>query len=112
MDADLTAFSERDMDRLRRADGRPGAEALTGAPVVACHLDQPDTAATLGEYHLAIRLALALGILPGHAMTPRATWPRPYTSLDALLAARVEKVPHAHPLHRVPRFGRTRPKRG
>ncbi|MFI8194652.1 DUF6283 family protein [Streptomyces sp. NPDC085946] len=101
-DADLTAFSEQDMDMLRRADGRPGAEAPVGAPVVACHLDQPGTAhayrwcagwlATVGEYHLAIRLALAFDILPGHAVTPRANWPGLYASLDALLATRAEQL--------------------
>ncbi|MFI8169919.1 DUF6283 family protein [Streptomyces sp. NPDC085931] len=101
-DADLTAFSEQDMDMLRRADGGPGAEAPVGAPVVACHLDQPGTAhayrwcagwlATVGEYHLAIRLALAFDILPGHAVKPRSNWPRLYASLDALLAARAEQL--------------------
>ncbi|MER5297772.1 hypothetical protein ABT382_38175 [Streptomyces pharetrae] len=38
--------------------------------------------ATAGEYHLAIRLALAFDILPGHALT-RANWPRLHASLDA-----------------------------
>ncbi|WP_282704021.1 DUF6283 family protein [Streptomyces sp. CC219B] len=97
-DADLTAFSEQDMDMLRRADGGPGAEAPLDAPVVGCHLDQPDTAhafrwcagwlATVGEYHLAIRLAIAFEALPGDAVTPRANWPRLYASLEALLAGR------------------------
>jgi hypothetical protein len=70
--------------------------------VVACHLDQPGTAhayrwcagwlATVGGYHLAIRLALAFDILPGHAVKPRSNWPRLYASLDALLAARAEQL--------------------
>ncbi len=78
-DADLTAFSEQDMDMLRRANGGPGAETPLDAPVAGCHLDQPDTAhpfrwcagwlATVGENHLAIRLAIAFEALPGHAVT-------------------------------------------
>lgn len=70
--------------------------------MVACHLDQPGTPhayrwcagwlATVGEYHLAIRLALAFDILAGHAVKPRSNWPRLYASLDALLAARAEQL--------------------
>ncbi|MFE9601496.1 DUF6283 family protein [Streptomyces hokutonensis] len=100
-DADLTAFSDQDMDMLRRADCRPGEEAPLEASVVACHLDQPDSAhpfrwcagwlAVVGEHHLAIRLAIAFEALPGHAVTPRANWPRLYASLEALLAARAEQ---------------------
>ncbi|MEV1082578.1 DUF6283 family protein [Streptomyces sp. NPDC050211] len=101
-DADLTAFSEQDMDMLRRANGGPGAETPLDAPVVGCHLDQPDTAhpfrwcagwlATVGENHLAIRLAIAFEALPGHAVTPRANWPRLYASLEALLEARTGQL--------------------
>ncbi|MEU9455040.1 DUF6283 family protein [Streptomyces sp. NPDC048277] len=82
VDADLTAFSEQDMDMLRRANGGPGAEASLDAPLVGCHLDQPDTAhpfrwcagwlAVAGAHHLAIRLAIAFEALPGEAVSPRA----------------------------------------
>ncbi|MFC8208883.1 DUF6283 family protein [[Kitasatospora] papulosa] len=101
-DADLTAFSDEDMDMLRRADGRPGAEAAVDAPVVACHLDQPDTThafrwcagwlAAVGADHLAIRLAIAFEALPDHSVAPRAHWPRLYASLDALLEARAAQL--------------------
>jgi Family of unknown function (DUF6283) len=104
-DADLTAFSEQDMDMLRRANGTPGAEAPIDAPAVACHLDQPDTShayrwcagwlAVVGQDHLAIRLAVALQALPGHAVTPRPGWPRLYASLDALLEARQTQLERA-----------------
>lgn len=71
---------------LRRANGGPGAEAPLDAPLVGCHLDLPDTAhpfrwcagwlATVGEYHLAIRLAVAFEALPGAAAN--GGLPRPY----------------------------------
>lgn len=87
---------------LRRADGRPGAEAAVDAPVVACHLDQPDTAhplrwcagwlAVVGQDHLAIRLAIAFEALPDHAVIPRTNWPRLNASLDALLEARATQL--------------------
>ncbi|WP_369696685.1 DUF6283 family protein [Streptomyces sp. XD-27] len=101
-DADLTAFFEEDIAMLRRADGRPGAEAPLDAPVVACHLDQPDTAhafrwcggwlAVVGAHHLAVRLAIVFDSLPGQALAPRPGWPRLYASLDALLEARAAQL--------------------
>ncbi|MFJ4691823.1 hypothetical protein [Streptomyces sp. NPDC088766] len=48
--------------------------------------------ATTGECRLAIRLSSAFGILPGHAVTPRADRPRPHAGSDALLAARAEQL--------------------
>jgi hypothetical protein len=104
-DVDLTAFSERDMEMLRRANGVDGAEAPLDAPAVACHLDQPDTAhafrwcagwlAVVGEHHLAIRLAVMFEALPGQALAPRPHWPELYASLDALLEARATQCAHA-----------------
>lgn len=99
---DLTEFSDEDMDMLRQANGRPGAEAPVGAPIVACHRDQPGTAhamrwcagflAVVGEQHLGVRLALAFGALPPQAVRPPARWPQLYRDLDALIAARAEQL--------------------
>jgi hypothetical protein len=99
---DLTEFSDEDMDMLRRANGRPGAEAPVDAPIVACHRDQPGTAhamrwcagflAVVGEQHLGIRLALAFEALPPQAVNPPASWPELYPDLDALVAARADQL--------------------
>lgn len=99
---DLTEFSDEDMDMLRRANGRPGAEAPLDAPIVACHRDQPGTAhamrwcagflAVVGEQHLGVRLALAFEALPPQAVSPPASWPELYPDLDALVAARAEQL--------------------
>ncbi|MFM9462804.1 DUF6283 family protein [Streptomyces scabiei] len=99
---DLTEFSDKDMDMLRRANGRPGVEAPVNAPIVACHRDQPGTAhamrwcagflAVVGEQHLGVRLALAFEALPPQAVSPRASWPELYPDLDTLVAARAEQL--------------------
>ncbi|MFE9679203.1 DUF6283 family protein [Streptomyces sp. NPDC006259] len=99
---DLTEFSDEDMDMLRRAHGRPGAEAPVDAPIVACHRDQPGTAhamrwcagflAVVGEQRLGVRLALAFEALPPQAVNPPASWPELYPDLDALVAARAEQL--------------------
>lgn len=102
-DVDLSAFTDEDMEMLRRADGRPGAEAGVGAPVVACHLDQPGTAhpmrwcagwlAVVGPWHLGIRLAVAFDALPASATCAGEQWPELHADLGALLQARRARLP-------------------
>ncbi|KNB52882.1 DUF6283 family protein [Streptomyces caatingaensis] len=101
-DVDLAEFSDGDMETLRRANGRSGAEAPRDAPVVACHLDKPGTShayrwcagwlAVAGPYHLSIRLAVLFESLPGGALAPRPGWPRLYASLEELLKARARQL--------------------
>ncbi|MFD7645080.1 DUF6283 family protein [Kitasatospora sp. NPDC059795] len=98
LDTDLADFSDAEMEMLRRADGRPGAEAAITAPTVSCHRDQPGTAhawrlcagwlATVGDFHFAIRIALVTESLPREALAPASDWPALYPDLDALLLAR------------------------
>lgn len=98
LDADLTDFTDADMAMLRRADGRPGDEASSTAPHVACHRDQPGTGrawrlcagwlAVVGYNHLGIRAAAIFGGLPHTALTPGEGWPELYASLSDLEAAR------------------------
>lgn len=90
------------MDMLRRASGRPAAEAPVSAPIVSCHRDQPGTAhawrwyagflAAVGEHHLGVRLAIAMEALPPEAVRAPAHWPELYADLDALLAARARHL--------------------
>ncbi|MEU0276813.1 DUF6283 family protein [Streptomyces sp. NPDC006307] len=101
-DTDLTAFSEEEMDMLRQANGRPGADAEITAPTVACHRDQPGTRhawrwcagwlATVGHYHHLVRLAGIFESIPKNALDPQPGWPELYPGLDALLAARTEQL--------------------
>ncbi|MGI5526889.1 DUF6283 family protein [Streptomyces syringium] len=101
-DTDLTTFSDDEMDMLRRANGKPAAEAPLDAPTVACHRDQPGTPrewrlcagwlATVGEHHLGIRLAMAFGNLPVSAIRLGPGWPSLHAGLDALLAARAAQL--------------------
>ena len=101
-DCDLTDFTEEDMQRLRRADGRPGAEARPGASTVGCHLDQPGTAhpfrlcagwlATVGDHHVVVRMALAVQAIPRRAVEPGPDWPALHLNLDALLAAWIRQL--------------------
>jgi hypothetical protein len=70
-DANLTDFSDADFDKLQAANGCRGAEAPVTAPMMACHLDQPDTAhpmrlcagylAVVGRDHLGVRLKVMAG---------------------------------------------------
>ncbi|MFI6883848.1 DUF6283 family protein [Streptosporangium canum] len=122
-DADLTAFSDADMDRLVRAGGgdtAPGAhslddvERMAAAPQMACHRDQPDTAhslrlcagwlAVVGPHHLLTRMSVLSGRLPRAAVEPDTSgWPPLHASLGALLACRRAQLaarqqrPHPQP---------------
>lgn len=98
VDADLTVFTDADMDRLRRADGTPGREAPLDARTIACHLDQPGTAhpmrlcsgwlAVVGPYHLGVRMLVIAGKLPAAVLSRRPGWPALVDSLATLLARR------------------------
>jgi hypothetical protein len=104
-DTDLTDFTDQDMAMLRRANGRPGAEAALHAPTVACHLDQPGTAhawrlcagwlAVVGHEHLGIRVAEIFGGLPDTALIPGEDWPALYESLEELETARTAQITEA-----------------
>jgi hypothetical protein len=97
-DCDLKAFTDADFDMLASADGRPGCEAPLDAPMIACHLDRPDTAhpkrlcagwlAVVGPDHLAVRFHVLAGRLPVHALAPGADLPTLHTNLVELLAHR------------------------
>ena len=98
VDADLTAFTDADMDRLTRANGTPGREAPLNARTIACHLDQPGTAhplrlcsgwlAVVGPYHLGVRMMVIAGNLPVAVLARHPGWPALVDSLATLLARR------------------------
>jgi hypothetical protein len=110
-DADLTAFTERDMARLARSE--QGVRTVDATleddiraaqqPMMSCHNDQPGTAhamrlcagwlAVVGPQHVPIRMALITGALPGEAVYPDTRdWPALHASLDDLLTRRQEQL--------------------
>ncbi|MFJ6438188.1 DUF6283 family protein [Streptomyces sp. NPDC091416] len=100
--ADLTEFSDKDMDMLRQANGRPAAMAPMNAPIVSCHQDQPGTAhawrwcagflAVVGNHHLGVRLAITMEALPPEVVQAGADWPELFADLDELLAVRARQL--------------------
>ncbi|MEV4083150.1 DUF6283 family protein [Nonomuraea fuscirosea] len=110
-DADLTAFTERDMARLARCERGVRADDATAeedmhavqGPVMSCHKDQPGTAhpmrlcagwlAVVGPYHVPIRMSLIAGALPAEAVYPDTRdWPALHAGLAELLASRREQL--------------------
>ncbi|WP_431921068.1 hypothetical protein [Nonomuraea jabiensis] len=87
-EADLTRFTDADMDLLRRIETGVRSAAGAGdddvravaAPLMGCHKDQLDSAhplrlcagrlAIVGPGHLRTRMALATGRLPVEAVYP------------------------------------------
>lgn len=74
--------------------GTPGNEAPIGAEMFACHRSATDPnelcagwLAAVGYFHLSVRLAIAMGVLPADALTPGEGWPELYGSYDELAAA-------------------------
>lgn len=85
---------------LRATTGQPGNEAGLHAPMFACHKSPNgrDRAcagwlAVAGSNHLGIRLAAALGRLPGTALQPDQDWPDLFDSFDEM-AQRKWAGPH------------------
>lgn len=97
-DCDLTGFTDADFAKLTAANGRPRDEAGLRAPMMSCHLDQPDTThamrlcagwlVTVGPDHLAVRCHVLGERLPEDALAPGGDWPALYSSLEELLAHR------------------------
>lgn len=66
--------------------------------MMACHLDQPDTAhpirlcagylAVVGRDHLGVRLKVMAGHLPETVLDPGEGWPALYESLEVMRARR------------------------
>ena len=79
---------------LQDTAGRPGHEAPLGAPLFACH-KSPDGReeacagwlAVAGYDHLGVRLAVAMGRLPGAALMPGEDWPELFGSYVETAAA-------------------------
>ncbi|MFI6485713.1 DUF6283 family protein [Nonomuraea sp. NPDC050663] len=114
-EADLTAFTDQDMDRLIAAsegDTRGGAFSLDVAERMfegrrmACHLDQPGTAhamrlcagwlAVIGPHHFRARLSVLSGQLPAKAIHPDiSSWPELADDLGELLARRAAQLAEA-----------------
>lgn len=93
-DTDPGQFDACRYDALRATVGERGREAGLGAPLFACHksTEGKDQAcagwlAVCGADHLAVRLAVATGRLPGEALAPGEGWPELFTSYDAMAAA-------------------------
>jgi hypothetical protein len=102
-DTDLTCFSDRDFEKLARADGTADQEAPLSAPLMSCHQDQPDTAhplrlcagwlAVVGGYHFAVRTGIIAGDLPGEVTAPQQGWAALYPSLADMLTHRSDTTP-------------------
>ncbi|MER6514558.1 DUF6283 family protein [Nonomuraea sp. NPDC001636] len=111
-DADLTAYSDKDIRKLIQAsegDTRGGAhtlevaEQMFGGRRMSCHLDQPDTAhplrlcagwlAVVGPHHVRARLSVLVGQLPIEAIHPdTTTWPPLVFDLEELLERRAAQL--------------------
>lgn len=86
-------FPPERYEALRGTTGSPGREVFLDAPMFACHKapegDEFYCAgwlASVGYYHLGVRVLLAKNALPVEAMEPGPDWPELYESYDALLA--------------------------
>ncbi|EIV03098.1 hypothetical protein MA6G0728R_5378 [Mycobacteroides abscessus 6G-0728-R] len=76
---------------MRATAGAPGREAELGAPIFACHKSEPGRdrvcagwLAIAGTDHLGIRLAVAVGRLPGGVLQPGEDWPNLFGSYDEM----------------------------
>jgi hypothetical protein len=76
---------------LRNTTGSPGQEAGIQAPMFACHKSSDDETmpcagwlASVGHYHLGVRIHLAQGAIPPEAMEPDDDWPELVESYEEL----------------------------
>jgi Family of unknown function (DUF6283) len=94
LDATPGKFPAARYDALAATAGTPGAEAGFDAPIFACHMSEEgrDRAcagwlASIGQEHLRIRLAVAMGDLPPEALTPAPGWPALHPDYASLATA-------------------------
>lgn len=71
--------------------GQPGAEAPLEAPMFACHMtaegrEKPCAGwlAVAGRQHLGVRLAVAVGAIPGRLLDPGDDWPALFGSYEEM----------------------------
>ncbi|MGI5201684.1 DUF6283 family protein [Spirillospora sp. CA-108201] len=74
--------------------GEPGREAPIGAPMFACHAIDlvpgwlcSGWLAIVGQHHLTVRYAVAIGALPAAALAPRRGWPELFPTYQAMETA-------------------------
>ncbi|WP_205718521.1 DUF6283 family protein [Actinomadura sp. WMMA1423] len=79
--------------------GAPGQEAPVGAPMFGCHAIElvpgwlcAAWLAIVGQFHLTVRFAVAVGALPAAALRPGRGWPELFPTYAAMEAAHR----HAH----------------
>lgn len=88
-------FSRERFEALRGTTGEPGAEVGIGAGIFACHKSQEGRElpcagwlASVGYWHIGMRLAAARGEIPGTAFRPEADWPELHESYDEMMEAK------------------------
>lgn len=96
-DADPGEFSAERFEQLAGTAGRPGEEAPLNAPIFACHhtAEGKEVAcagwlAVVGQHHLGVRLATAMGRIDPAALQPGEGWPELFTDYDAMAAAQTD----------------------
>lgn len=88
-------FSTERFKAMKETTGEPGKEAPLDAPIFACHKSHEGQRmpcagwlASVGFYSLAVRLAVAMGKLPGAALSPGEDWPDLISSYEELTEIR------------------------
>lgn len=86
-------FPAERYEALRNTTGEPGRERFLGESMFACHKSREDEEfycagwlASVGYYHLGVRVLVSRGVIPPEAMEPGADWPALHESYDELLA--------------------------